>query len=261
MRAAPVGYHAAVEAPLAAQNIVEQAAVVAAVLAVVFIVSAHDSPCAAVDNGFFECREIDFVERAVRHGYIDVSAPFLLIVQGKMLYRCSHSVLLQLLYIGHHHFACEIWVFAHIFEVATVQGCAVYVHARADEYVFFAIAGFLAHVFAVDGRHFRIPRGSERCEGGESRDGVVGPLGISPVVPVDFGTHAVWAVAHPDFGYSEAWHAGAGEFALGVAHLHLLVKRHAGEGVFDAFFDGLGLVEICRKLSGGSAGGYGEHQG
>ncbi len=134
-----------------------------------------------------------------------------------MLYRCSHAVLLQLLYIGHHHFACEIWVFAHILEVAAVQGCAVYVHARAEEYVLFAIAGFLAHVFAVDGRHFRIPRGSELCEGGESRDG--------------------------------------------VAHLHLLVKRHAGEGVFDAFFDGLGLVEICRKLSGGSAGGYGEHQG
>lgn len=51
VRAAPVGDDHAVEGPVAFQNVVQQVAVVAAMLSLVFIVGAHDGPCAALLNG------------------------------------------------------------------------------------------------------------------------------------------------------------------------------------------------------------------
>lgn len=92
---APVGYDDSVEPPAVAQDSVEQPVVMAAVLMPYPVVGAHDGPRSAVGDPAAESGQIDFEQGAVGERHIDIAAPFLLIVEGKMLQAGSNAVALD----------------------------------------------------------------------------------------------------------------------------------------------------------------------
>ena len=206
VRTAPVGNDHAVKTPVALQNLLEQQLMVAAVLAAEFIIRPHDGPCAPLLHGSLEGGQVEFVEGTVAGLHVDVSAPQFLIVQGKMFHADGHAVLLHLLDVGHAHHAGQIGVFAHILEITAIQRRTVDVDAGTEQHVLLAVNGFLADGFTILGGHLGIPRSCQTGQGRKSGDAVVGLVGVAPVVPIDFGTHAVRAVAPPQFGNAEAGH-------------------------------------------------------
>ena len=242
MGAAPVGHHYPVKLPVLFQYLLEQNFVVAGVLPAEFIVSSHHRPGAAFLYGTLEGRQVYLVQSTVAEVHVDMSAPQFLVVQGIMLDADSDPVLLHLADIGHAHHACQIGVFAHVFEVSSVQGRTVDVDAGAQKHVFLAIAGFFADGFSILGGHFGVPGSSQAGQCGESRDAVVRPAGISPIVPVDFRPHAVRAVAHPQSGDAQTGDSRRAEFTLGVAQSDFFFQCHAPESVFHPCFHGLGII-------------------
>ncbi|CCZ47875.1 predicted protein [Bacteroides sp. CAG:661] len=103
VRAAPVRNDHTVEAPLSFQDVLQEIFVVAAVLALVQVVRAHDGPCLALLHSGLEGRQIDFIQGTVVHHDIQCRAIDFLIVQRKVLDAGRHAVLLHALYIGNNH--------------------------------------------------------------------------------------------------------------------------------------------------------------
>ena len=53
-------------------------------------------------------------------------------------------------------------------------------------------------------------------------------------------------VGAPEVGDAEAGHTGRGEFGVGVKQSHFFGGGQTGKGVFNALFDRLFGVEVCR---------------
>ena len=213
------------------------------------VVSTHDGPSATLLHSGLEGGQVKFVEGTVAGLHVDMSAPQLLVVQGIVLHADGHAVLLHFLDVGHAHHAGQVGVFAHVLEVAAVQRGTVDVDTGTEQHVLLAVDGFLADGLAILGGHLGIPRGGQAGQGGESRDTIVGLVRIPPVVPIDFGTHAVGAVAPPQLGNAEAGHAGTGKLAVSMAKGHFLLQRHAAQGILHTLFDGFRIIQINRRLS------------
>ena len=255
--AAPVGNDGPVEAPLPFQYAVQQALIVADVLTAVEIVARHYRPAAAFLHRLFEGREIYFVEGAVVQIDVYGMAIRLFVVETVMLDAAGDSVLLHFAYIRHHHFAGQVRVFAHIFEVAAVQRRTGYVDTRAEQHVFLAVAGLLAYGLAVEGSHFRVPGGCKAGQGREGDYGVIGPAGLVPLVPKHLRAYSVGAVSGPEFGYAEAGHTGARKLALGVDDCDFFFCGHTGERISDSLVEIPAFVLIDRKILFRGAGDKG----
>ena len=251
VNAAPSGDDHPVERPVAFENVVQQVLVVAAMLALIFIIGAHDRPGPALADGSFEGRQVNFVQGPVVDLDVDAVAVHLLVVQRIVLHAGGHAVLLHPLNIGNHHPRGKEGVFAHILEITAVQRRAVDVHARAQQDVLLAVAGLLADGFAVEGRHLGIPRRGEARQGRESRAGIVRPAGLLPLVPQNLGTNAVRAVGAPHLGDAQTGNARRGEFRLRMQDGDLLFEGHPRKCVLDALFDRLRLVEVDRNVAPG----------
>ena len=132
MSATPVGDDNAVEAPLAFENLIQQAVVVAGVLAVEVVVCTHNRPATTLLNGCLEGGEVDFIQSTVVQYRLGGVAVGLLIVQCVVFYAGGNAIFLHLLHIGDNHLGSQIGVFAHIFEVATIQRTTIDVYARAE---------------------------------------------------------------------------------------------------------------------------------
>ena len=244
VRAAPVGDDHAVEGPVAFQNVVQQIPVVTAMLSLIFIIGAHDGPCTALLDSCLEGREVDFVQRTVVDRDIDAVAVRLLIIEREMLHADGNAVLLHLLDVGNDHPRGEVGILAHVLEIAAVERRAVDVHAGSQQDVLLAVARLLADGFAIQRRHFGVPRRGEARQRRESRAGVVGPAGLIPFVPQDLGTDAVGTVGAPHLGNAQARNARRREFRLRVQDGDLLFEGHARKSVLDPSFDGLRFVEV-----------------
>lgn len=230
-------------------------------LVLVQIVAAHDGPRAALLHGRAEGGQIDFIERAVVHDDVRQVAVGFAVVQREVLHAGRHAVLLQPLDVGHHDAAGQVGILAHVLEVAAVERRAVNVHARAQDDVLAAVAGFFAQAFPVETGHVRIPRGSQAGQRGEGHARVVGPAGLVPLVPFHLGADAVGPVVGPEFGDAEAWHPGAAEFRLGVDHVDFLLKRHAPQRVLYPFLDGTAFVQVDGRLLGNGRKDEGQRNG
>ena len=167
-----------------------------------------------------------------------------------MLHAGRDSVGLHALDVGNHHRGGEVGVFAHVLEVASVEGSAVDVDSGTEEHGLVAVAGLFSYALAVEQRHVLVPGGCEAGQRGEGNAGVIGPAGLVPFVPEDFGAYPVGAVGGPDFGNAETRHSAGAELGLGVDHGDLLFQRHSAERILDAVLDGLGLIEVDRYLRG-----------
>ena len=118
-------------------------------LVLVEVIGSHNAPSLAFGNGSLERRQIDFMQGAVAHNDVHLMTVFLIVVQRIVLHTGRRTRALQSLDIWHHHTACQIRVFAHIFEVAAVERGSVDVHSRPQHHVFAAIDGFLSECHAI----------------------------------------------------------------------------------------------------------------
>ena len=261
VHAAPIGHDGAVEAPFAAQDVVQQAFVLPAMAILIEVVAAHDGPRLALLHGGLEGGQVDFIQGTVVHDDIRVVAVHFVVVQGKVLHADSHAVLLHALDIGHDHAARQIGVFAHILEIAAVQRSAVDVDTGTQQHVLLAIAGLLAHALTVEQGHLGIPRGGQTGQGRESHARVIGPAGLIPFVPQHFGADAVRAVVGPQLRDAQTCHARTAEFGLGVDDGNLFLQRHAPQRVFHSFLDRFVLVQIDGLLLGGEGESRSQSQG
>lgn len=251
VHAAPVGDDHAVERPVALEDVVQQVLVVAAMLALVFIVGAHDGPGTALLHRSLEGREVDLVQGTVVDHHVDLMAPQLLVVHGKVLHAGGNPVLLYPLHVRHDHAGRQEGVFAHILEVAPVQGRTVDIDPGAQQHVLIPVTRLLADGFAVEGRHFGVPRRGEARQRGECRARVVRPAGLIPLVPQDLGADAVRAVGAPHFGDAQPRDARRREFRLRMQQPDLLFERHPRKSVLDTLFKRLRLVQIDGHIAPG----------
>ena len=144
-----------------------------------------------------EGRKIYLVQRTVVYDDIDIAAIVFLIVKRIMFDAGGNTIFLYTLYVGYHHLRGEIRVFTHVFKVTTIERCAIYIHARAQQHCLVAIAGFLAYAHAVKMGNSGIPGGGETGECGECNARVIGPVGTIPFIPKHFSTYAVRTVGSP----------------------------------------------------------------
>ena len=150
VRASPIGDDYSVKSPFTFQNVVYQVLVVAPMLSFIQVVRPHDSPCASFLDGGLECWQVDFIQGAVVHDDIGVVSVYFVVVQRIVLDAGSHSIALHAFYVRHYHLGGQVRIFAHVFEVASVERRAVDVDARSQYDVFLAVACFLADAFAVE---------------------------------------------------------------------------------------------------------------
>ena len=187
-------------------------------------------------HSLLEGSEVYLVQSAVRNIDISRKAVYLLVVEYKVLEAACHTVGLGSLDVWHEYLACEVWVFAHIFESASVERSALYVTSRAEEDVFAAEGELFADGIAVGGGKIPVPCGSEACERWEGHDGVVGPSGRRPCVPLQLFSHSVRTVVHVELSDAKTWHTGAGELALCMKHFDFLVRSHSAKRIFYPVF-------------------------
>ena len=225
----PVRDDRSVKGPFPFQDVVDEPLVVRGVLVEVLVVRPHNAPRLALAHRSLEGTQVEFVECAVRHPHIDMSPELLLLVQRIMLHATGHAVALQPLDVGDAEAGSQQRILAHVLKVTSVERRAVQVDPRSQQHRLAAVASLLAHHLAIKFRQRGVPRGRQTRQGRECRTGIVGPLGMVPVVPVDFHAHAMRSVAHVQFRNAESLHAGAGKLTLCVAEPHLLLQRHLPE--------------------------------
>ena len=114
-----------------------------------------------------------------------------------MLDARGYTVLLYAFNVRHDHCSRQAGVFAHVFEVSSVERCAVDVHARSEQDVLASIQCLLADAFTVEERHVSVPCSGKTGQRRERRAAVVGPSGLLPFVPLDLGTYAVRTIGAP----------------------------------------------------------------
>ena len=149
MRSSPVAHHNTIKLPGLFENLIEKYGIVAVVLIFVEIICSHDTPSLALCYGSLEGRKIYLVQGAIADDDIYLMAIFLIVVQGIVLHTSSNTLRLHSLDIRHHHTRCEIGVFTHIFEIASVEWSAVDIHSRTEYHVLATIKCFLAKALAV----------------------------------------------------------------------------------------------------------------
>ena len=130
MCACPVAYENAVPAPFTFKDIVNKIFVVAAVLTLVKVVSAHKGVRSRVCRRL-KGRKIYLTEGSVRYLYINARTVKLLIVKGKMLDTGCGVGVLNTLYRVYDHFGNMTGVLTHIFEVSAADRGADDVDARS----------------------------------------------------------------------------------------------------------------------------------
>ena len=130
---APVGHGVAVEAPLVAQQIAQQPAVLAGIHAADLVVGAHDRPGLGLAHGLFKAGEVDFAHGALVGLHADAQAAMLLIVHGEVLQARAHIAALHAPDVRRGHLARQIGILGEVLEVPAAQRRALDVRARAED--------------------------------------------------------------------------------------------------------------------------------
>jgi hypothetical protein len=118
---APVADHDAAVAPLAPENVSQQAPVLAGIGAIQPVVGTHDGGGLSLSNRGFEPRQIDLPQRPLVDDCIDRHAARLLIVDRIVLERSADAFALNAADVGLGQLAGQIRVFGEIFKVPTTQ--------------------------------------------------------------------------------------------------------------------------------------------
>ena len=208
VRAAPVGNGEALEAPLAAENLVEQVLILGAVVSVHLIIGRHHAHGAAFDDGTFEGLEVDLTQGAFVQLGVHAAAVGLLVVHGEVLDTYGGTFILHTLGVLQGQGGTQDGIFRKVLIGAAAHGQALDVHGRAQDDVLASQAGFLAHTGTVLVRQFLTPGGGEGAAGREVGGAVQRPAGALEAVRNAFLTDAESTVGIVHIGNAQALYAG-----------------------------------------------------
>ena len=144
MDCSPVRDDNAVPLPLLLKYLAEEIVIVAQPFATRLVIRAHECPCLRLDSGGTESGEVYLTQGTLRDLHVDMPAPQLLVVQRIVLDRGSDTIGLERCDIWHDELRGEVWVLAHILEVAAVEGSAVDIHTGTEEHTLVAVGCLLA---------------------------------------------------------------------------------------------------------------------
>ena len=210
----PVGHHHAVEAPLLADDLGVEVAVLGHVLAVGEVVGVHDGADVGLADGGLEGGQIDLADGALVDDGVGVVAQELGVVAHEVLDGGADALGLHAVDVADGDVGGEEGIFAEVLEVAAVAGRAVDVDAGAEHEVDAARAGIASDAFADAGCQIAVPRGGEADAGGIGGGGEAG-----------VAANAVGAVGHLEGRQIEAGHGANGE--AGAADVfELLLEGH-----------------------------------
>ena len=133
VRAAPVRDHGAVEAPLAAQDVTQQVAVLIGVSAVDQVVGAHDRLGVGLAYHDLEGREVVLAQGALVDHRVGRLATRLLAVGGKVLGAGGNALGLDAAHVGRGHLARKVGVLGEVLEVAPAERRALHAEARPQK--------------------------------------------------------------------------------------------------------------------------------
>ena len=245
---APVADDHTIEAPVVFQYLVEQNAIMTIVLVPVEVIGTHDGPCPTLCHRRLEGRQVDLVKGTIAHDNVHLMAILLVVVQRIVLHTGGHALRLETLHIGHHHTGGEQRVLTHILEVPSTERRTIDVDTRTEDDALLTIEGLLTEALAIEARHLGVPCGRQTGQCGEGHTRVVGLSGLHPLVPEHIGTNTMRTVVGPEVREAQTLHTRTGELRLRMDHSDLLIERHPGQGILDALFHRLRLVEIDRCL-------------
>ena len=200
------------------------------------VVRPHDTPGAALLHAGFKSRQVDFMQCPVAQRHIHPMAPRFLVVQRIMLDTGRYAVALKPLNIRHSHPRSQQGVFAHVFEIPSVQRRPVNIHARPQQHILVAVTGLFADGNPVRVGQFGIEGSRKTRQGRKCRTVIARPAGIVEIAPVDLGAHPVRAVAHPQLRNAEAGNSGRTEHGLRMHHGDFLLQRHPSQNRLHTFF-------------------------
>ncbi len=225
---APVGDDKPVEAPLVAQDAVEQLFRLAALRAVDEVVGAHDRQRAALLHGRAERRQVDLAQRALTDRFVHVQAVGLLVVRGEMLGACGHVGFLHAVDDGGALHGGQQRVFAHVFEIAAAQRAAFDVDRGAQNHVFAAPARLLPERFAGEMGERGIPCGGHGRSARQVGHGVACVVPRRPVAVMGVRAHTHRAVVEDHGRDAQPLHALRVKQGGAVDHANLLFERQLG---------------------------------
>ena len=156
MDRAPITYHYAVKAPLAAQYAVKVFFVGGGKNAVDFIVCGHNRPGTRfLYYGFKGC-QVYFPHGALVHFRRRIHTAVFLIVGKEMFNTGSHSPALKPLHKGGTQFTGKQRVFAEIFKIASTDGQPFHVKSRPQQQVDTHRLTFPAYFFTHPGKQIPV---------------------------------------------------------------------------------------------------------
>src|SRR5581483_1881675 len=174
--------------------------ILATVISAQLVVRAHDAQHVRFLHGRLESRQINFAQRALIQLNVDRTAVKLLVVAGEVFYARGDAFALDALDVRYRHARREERVFAHVFEVPSVEWRALNVHAGAEHDVLSARPRFFADGLAIGEAQIRVPGGSQGDAHGQRGGEIVGVAHRLPGVGANVLAHAVGAVRHPPAG-------------------------------------------------------------
>ena len=226
VRAAPVGNDHTVEAPFASQDIVQQILVVAGMLTFIQVISSHDRPRFTFLNGRLESGQIDFI-------------------QGTVVY---YDILLYALHVRNHHTGSQVRVFAHVLKVTSVQRSTININTGSQKNGLVTIACFFTNAFAIKHGHLGVPCSRQTGQCRKSYTRVIGPSGLIPFIPKNFGTDSVRTVRHPKFRNTQTGHTRTTEFTLCMQHGYFFFHGQPLQRIFYSYFQRFARIQIYRFL-------------
>ena len=248
VRAAPVGNDHTVEAPFASQNIVQQILVVAGMLTFIQVISSHDRPRFTFLNGRLESGQIDFIQGTVVYYDIGGVAVDFLIVQRIVLHAGCHPILLYALHVRNHHTGSQVRVFAHVLKVTSVQRSTININTGSQKNGLVTIACFFTNAFSIKHGHLGVPCSRQTGQCRKSYTRVIGPSGLIPFIPKNFGTDSVRTVRHPKFRNTQTGHTRTAEFTLCMQHGYLFFHGQPLQRIFYSYFHRFARIQIYRFL-------------
>ena len=118
VRAAPVGDHEFVIAPLPPKDLFEEVHALIGVFPVDLVVRGHDGAGLRLVDRHLEPRQVDLAERPLIHDGVHGHAALLLGVHGEVLDAGIDALALDALHVGSSHLTRHIGVFREVLEVA-----------------------------------------------------------------------------------------------------------------------------------------------
>ena len=148
VRAAPVRDHGAIEAPLAAQDVTQQVAVLVGIGAVDQVVGAHDRLGVGLAHHDLEGSEVVLAQSALVDHRVGCLAARLLAVGGKVLGAGRDALGLNAAHIGGGHLARKIGVLGEVLKVAPAERRALHAEAGPQKRAYALRCGLLAQRLA-----------------------------------------------------------------------------------------------------------------